>query len=354
MVLDEVIGGDRLDSNNVFRWDRIRLNLLGCPTHDPTLPWVSKVRDSDGRVAADRAICVDDIRPTGNGKEQVWKATWRVGSLCSCHGIQDASRKRRQASQEPGAWAGSVVWVKDGEVRLLVLEDKWAKAKAQVAELGALVNASPNHLPRDRLEEIWGFLTHAARTYHSLGTHLNGLHLTIDGWREDWDLDGWRIKRCTRPDMVTGAAFEARQKDSTHWGPTTVEAKPRLLRDAQALMALAAPLKPPMFTARSSKMVVLLCGFGDASGLGFGSASQVGTDGDIKHECGQWPCTVVSEESSNYKELSNLVSSTRERGRDGSSFGAEVTLNKDNTTFENGCCKGCSKLKKLDELIPEL
>jgi hypothetical protein len=53
-------------------------------------------------------------------------------------------------------------------------------------------------------------------------------------------------------------------------------------------------------------------------------------------------------------ELSNLVSSVRERGRDGSLFGAEVTLNTDNTTSENGHCKGCSKSKKPDTLTLEL
>ena len=108
-------------------------------------------------MAADRVIYVDDIRPTGNGREEVWEATRRVGSLCSCHGIQDASPKRRQASQEPGAWAGSVVWVKDGEVRLLVSDDKWAKTKSQVAELGALVDTTRTACP----EAVWrrsGFL----------------------------------------------------------------------------------------------------------------------------------------------------------------------------------------------------
>ena len=354
MVLDEVIGGDRLDPGNIFKWDRVRLNLLGSPNYDPALPWVSKVRNSDGKVVADRVIYVDDIQPTGNGKEEVWKATWRVGSMCCYHGIQDASRKRRQASQEPGAWASSVVWVKDREVRLLVSEDKWAKTKTQVAKLEAMVDSSPKHLPRDRLEEIRGFLIYIARTHRGLGPYLNGLHLTIDGWGEDRGLEGWRIKRYTHPDIVTGAAFEARKRDSTYQGPATVEAKPRLLRDTKALAALVVPQKPPMFTDRSSKTVVLLCGFIDTSGLGFGFASQVGTDGDIEYEYGQWPCTVVSEESSNCKELSNLVSSVRERGQDGALFGTEVILNTDNTTSKNGYCKGYSKSKNLDALPFEL
>jgi hypothetical protein len=128
------------------------------PTYNLALPWVSKVRDSDGKAMADRVIYIDDVQPTGNRKEEVWKATQRVGSMCSYHGIQDASQKRRQVSQEPSAWASSVVWVRGGDVHLLVLEDKWAKAKAQVAKLGAMVESSPKHLLRDRLEEIMGVL----------------------------------------------------------------------------------------------------------------------------------------------------------------------------------------------------
>ena len=44
MVLDEQIGGNRFDVNNVFWWDIIRLNLPGSPDYTPSLPWVSKVR----------------------------------------------------------------------------------------------------------------------------------------------------------------------------------------------------------------------------------------------------------------------------------------------------------------------
>jgi hypothetical protein len=165
MALDEVIGGDCLDPNNIFRWDKVRLNLLGSPNYDPPLPWVSKVRDSDGKVAADRVIFVDNVRPLGNGKEESWKATRRVGSHCSCHGIQDASQKRRQASQEPRAWAGSVVWPRDGDVYPFASDNKWAKTKAQIAELKEMVEDSPDLLPRDCLKEIRGFLVYVCRHF---------------------------------------------------------------------------------------------------------------------------------------------------------------------------------------------
>jgi hypothetical protein len=65
---EEVMRGNRLDGSNVFRWDRVRLNLPGAEAYRPDLPWVSKVRDSDGRVAADVFSFVDDLRPTGPTK----------------------------------------------------------------------------------------------------------------------------------------------------------------------------------------------------------------------------------------------------------------------------------------------
>jgi hypothetical protein len=192
MVADEMIGGDQHDPTNVFRWDRVRLNLPGQSDFDPKLPWVSKVRDADGKIAADRVIFVDDARTIGNTKSECWATTRRVGSLLSYLGLQDASRKRRKVSRNPGAWAGSVVWTSEDEVTLLVSEDKWTKTKNHVAELRAMVDDNPKALPRDRLESIRGFLICVGRTYRGIAPCLNGLHLTIDGWREGRAKGGWK------------------------------------------------------------------------------------------------------------------------------------------------------------------
>ena len=43
-VADDVIGGDRKDPDNVFRWDSTCLNLPGNPDYNPSLPWVFKVK----------------------------------------------------------------------------------------------------------------------------------------------------------------------------------------------------------------------------------------------------------------------------------------------------------------------
>ncbi|KAL7579611.1 hypothetical protein ACA910_007976 [Epithemia clementina (nom. ined.)] len=55
--------GDRTDPNNVFSWDRVRLNLPGDQSYDPSLPWVSRVRKS-GELAADVHPYADDLRET--------------------------------------------------------------------------------------------------------------------------------------------------------------------------------------------------------------------------------------------------------------------------------------------------
>ena len=41
-----------------------------------------------------------------------------------------------------------------------------------------------------KLESIRGFLLYLARTYTHMKPYMKGLHLTIDGWREDRDGEG--------------------------------------------------------------------------------------------------------------------------------------------------------------------
>jgi hypothetical protein len=123
-VADEIIKGNHEDAANVFEWVRVRLNLPGDKNYDPSLPWVSKVR-KDGKIAADLFTFVDDLRPTGPGRRECWRAARRVASTLNWLGIQDAPRKRRDSSQKSGAWSGSVIHVTPDGVCVLASEDKW-------------------------------------------------------------------------------------------------------------------------------------------------------------------------------------------------------------------------------------
>ena len=46
-----------------------------------------------------------------------------------------------------------------------------------------------------RLEEIRGFLNYVVRTYPLMKPCLTGLHLTIDGWQPNRDMEGCKVKK---------------------------------------------------------------------------------------------------------------------------------------------------------------
>ena len=98
-----------------------------------------KVRDSDGHIAVDFCTFVDDARPTGPTKRETWLAARTIASRLGNLGIQDAPRKRRDSSQTPGAWTGSVLSTNEGQVQLLIGEDKWKKMKDLLVEVRRLL-----------------------------------------------------------------------------------------------------------------------------------------------------------------------------------------------------------------------
>ena len=188
-VVEEVIRGNRHDPDNPFRWDHIRMNLPGSADYDPRLPWVSKVRMCDSLIACDVFIYVDDLRITGMIEEEAWRAAHVVGCVLAWLGIPDASRKWRDASRTAGAWAGSVVYSTPEEVFVLVTQEKWEKGKLMIHELQDCLREGPT-LNRIRLQQVRGYLNYIALTYPILLTRLMGFHLTIDGWRKNWDQHG--------------------------------------------------------------------------------------------------------------------------------------------------------------------
>jgi hypothetical protein len=301
---EEVIRGDRLDATNIFWWDRVRMNLPGSKTYDPSQPWVSKVRDDDGCIAGDFCTFVDDSRPTGPTKREAWQAARQVGSILGYLGIQDAPRKRRDSSQCLGAWTGSVLRTDGGQVRLLVSDDKWLKTKTLIAEVRGMLIERPMSLPHKRLEQIRGYLVHIAQTYPMLSSYLIGLHMTIDCWRPNRDLDGWRFS----------VSYVQGLKDNGDWpddydstkGPVTVQAVPRLTHDIRAMEVLTQGALPILRRVRGRKTARALYGFGDASQAAFGATIQF--EDDLLYQYGQWSSEIVETSSSNWRELSNLVS----------------------------------------------
>jgi hypothetical protein len=228
-VAEEVIHGDRKDPTNVYCWDTVQMNLPGSSDYRPSRPWVSKYRSSDKKIAADLFIVVDNLRPTGSSRKESWAAARRAASTLNHLGIQDAPRKRRDSSQSPGAWAGSVVRTGAGGVNVFSSQEKWDKLKRLIEEVWDMLELDPTKLVRKRLEQIRGFLQYVIQTYSGFASYLIGFHMTIDGFRRGRDENGWRMAE---------ALWKEENKDDEDWDrnefeneaiPELVSAVPRWL-----------------------------------------------------------------------------------------------------------------------------
>ena len=77
--VSEVVRGDRSEPNNLFRWDKIRLNLPGDPSYSPTIPWMSKFWGGDQELTADFTTYVDDSRVAAGSLKETLRAARKVG-----------------------------------------------------------------------------------------------------------------------------------------------------------------------------------------------------------------------------------------------------------------------------------
>ena len=341
---EEVVLGHYLTPDNIFGWEYVRLNLPGDEAYTPNLPWVSKVR-KDGKISCDLFTFVDDVRVTGSTVMECWLAGRHAASKLNFLGIQDAARKRRKCSRAPGAWSGGIIRTENEEVRVLISQEKWDKTKALLEELRTMLENHAEALERKRLEQIRGFLNYVCQTYKNMTPYLNGLHMTIDSWRPNRDEEGWRKAKET---LVVHEAEWSMPFDKVD-GPTLVKGVPRLSNDVRALQSLTKHDRPILRRVRCSKVGQVLYGFGDASGAGFGATIQIGNE--IKYEYGQWSSQITEEESSNWRELSNLVSTLQRLAEKKELGDCEIFLFTDNTTAEASFWKGSSKSRKLFELI---
>jgi hypothetical protein len=266
---------ESLHEDEVFAWDSVRMNLPGSHAFDPSLPWVSKIM-KDGSIAVDTHIFVDDVRPTGATRELTWRASDAFGKMCSYLGLQNASRKTREPSMTPGAWAGCVVAIEKAAVYVLVTLERWKKTQRHILRLRELVDGKDPAqlksdcvalLPHKELESIRGFLIYVSRTYPAMTTYLKGLHLTLDGWRPDRDAGGWRLRD-------TSALPEDWMENYPENAPTWVKPCDRLDGDVAVLETLVSTEEPPRRLVRPGAFASASYSFGDASGEGFGESNQ--------------------------------------------------------------------------------
>eukprot|EP00980_Cylindrotheca_fusiformis_P023557 scaffold10595_cov116-Cylindrotheca_fusiformis.AAC.1 len=143
--------------------------------------------------------------------------------------------------------------------------------------------------------------------------------------------------------------------------PQRVQGVKRLRGDLWALQELMQDERPPKRRVRSKTTIEVFYGFGDASAEGFcATFQQVVNKGEmieradrIFYRYGHW-CTSVSEQSSNFRELMNLVESLEVQVRTGKLKDAEIFLFTDNSTAEGVYYKGNSTSQKLFRLVVRL
>ena len=370
---EEIVRGDRSDPKNIFRWERIRLNLPGSPIFDPILPWVSKVftaRLENGedveRIACDFATFVDDMRAAGYSLEATWQALRVIASRLNYLGIQDAPRKRRSPFKtRGGAWTGALQRIYTALIVSLTSQQKWDKGKRIIrgllAEVRKGLGLSLKALLKDR-----GFMVHLSMTYPILVPFLKGLHLTVDSWREGRDDEGWRMARCEIEAMLASRGDEAADLIQLEpKAPDRVFPVPRLERDLLSLEALMEGDQPAERVIRAKTTVHVVYGFGDASGTGFGSSltrlkamgsweklgppTDPGTNG-LRYRIGVWGRD-AEDASSNYRELRNVVEALEDAEANGVLADAQVFFCTDNSVAEMAIYKGTSSNLTLYDLV---
>ena len=354
LIAEEMIRGDRWDSSNPFHWESLKLNLPGTEAYNPTLPWIAQLRP-DGSTASGMTCFVDDQRVVGEGKVRVLEAGHAISTRESYLGLQDALRKLRypEGSRRPGAWAGlNVLIEEDGAVAVTVSQEKWDRLKAICGHWLAELDAGVVNLDFKQLRSDRGFLVYVTQAYPGMKPYLKGFHLSLESWRAGKNSEGWKLRlgeaeavfEDVRSEMDAVKLDLLLQEDAVerNRGPISGKTKavPRFRQDLEALLALAEGREPVIRRVRSGECRMVVYGFGDASAAGFGATINrpgIGLYGRF----GLWGKDSECE-SSNYRELNNLVETVEEEALEGRMEGGELWIFTDNSTAESVVHKGGS------------
>jgi hypothetical protein len=250
---------------------------------------------------------------------------------------------------------------------VLISQEKWDRLKRICRRWKDHLRTGETRLPHSELRADRGFMVHATHAYPAMKPYLKGFHLALETWRGGRDADGWKIRNKQEEnqantdeessddvedmlleDMIDGEETlpPAHQPESGY--TFTV---PRFEDDLDALLRLTASIEPTRRIVRSSKVITAFYGFGDASSGGFGSTIALGNGTQGRY--GLW-ASDVDDESSNYRELRNLVEAVEAEAAEGLLNDAELWLFTDNSTAESCWVNGSSSSRLLHELTVRL
>ena len=361
-VAEEFVRGNQTDKANPFFFDKVVVNAPGDPTFNPGLPWVFKYDSIKKRVAGDVKAYVDDLRSLGYSLEHAWILAKQIASRLQYLGIQDAPRKRRI---DQGPWAGTVYGTTVDEVTVSVTIDKWNKGKAYIQELIDFTGWDPDmtklndisipdvELNFKHLERVRGYLCHLAMTFPILFPYLKGFHLTLCSHLPGRDKEGWKRQDLEKiaESQVLLEKFGIQENETPSPNPTTIKGVPRFYTCLSALSLFFTQEQPPRRSCRKSKFHFLVYGFVDASKSGLGSTKS--WDDKLTVRMGTWGSD-TEDESSNWREFTNLVEDLEEEEKTGDLKDSWIILATDNSTVEGCLYKGNSPSMKLYDLVVRL
>ena len=194
-------------------------------------------------------------------------------------------------------------------------------------------------------------------------------------WRGDRDAEGWKDQTReprrenitkettdneTEPEAIDDikmrllASTLCKEEDLRTDGPSSgfTPVAPRFKSDLEAILELAKGATPQLRYVRRKHTMIAYYGFGDASSGGFGATVQR-ADGLYGRSYGLWGRDDESQ-SSNYRELRNLVDTVEEEASEGYLGESELWLFTDNSTAEACFHRGGSSSKLLHELVLHL
>jgi hypothetical protein len=358
LVFKRVLLGEPHDPTNVFGWSRVVCNIPCSPGYKVGKPWIYKQR-TDGYIASDVCIYVDDGRSTAKDEETAWRASSKFAKTASFLGLQDAARKRMAPSQSPEPWFGAKARTTSVNVLRSIAQDRWDKAKRILERVHAEVSdtqGSEGRIAFRQLRKDTGFLMYVAQTYPAMVPYMKGFYLTLYGWRSDRDSDGWKLN-------AQLLAHQLEQEGDEHLdesdAPELVEPATRLRDDVEALLFLMRDQHPVELPVRPTATARVYVGFGDAAKSGFGIVIgdvtlDVEFDEELHAEHGVWT-DYMANQSSNHRELGNFVLFLERALANGTiPRGCEIFLFTDNFVAERAYFRGTASTKLLFDLVLRL
>jgi len=364
----ELCEGNPSDASNPFQYSECWLNLPGSLTYDPSMPRVILLR-TDGEMATKRVTFVDDIHGASRGTDEdpAREASRRLAGKMNYYGNQDAARKRGPPTLIPRPWNGFMTHTDTPYPVKGTTAKKWNRGRAglnwiwqqleipdgtedPIAYIDSLKGWDVR-LDTAELRRISGLWIHLTETYREGRCFLKGFFNALEAFRNDRDLDGWRLQ-VSMDNCQALEENDASRHEALAEYPVLTRVTYQLVLHVRALRRLFDSEEPRVVPIRPTEMVKLRYAAGDASAEGFAQAVQY-PELFIDERDGLW-LPEMAEKSSNLREAQNIGNHLLRDIKAGRHNGCEIWQATDNAVWSAVCNKGMSSVRHLFDLLVEI